>query len=227
MGADELERREFLENAAHDQPRQGQGIVHRPPHARGQPIVLHAFLAETDRGRVDHHRHVELGRQLEERQRVVIIRIAALEARCDPCAFEPILLHRALEFAQELVAAIGNRRGHPDDGIVFGLASRVELILPLAPIELLPAIHVAQIVNRIADDGDIDAADLRGFERVLDRGRAAALFGRPDIAMELGARERLHVCRRQDMHMKIDDHGQSSFRIAIGDQEFGSFSARV
>src|SRR6266478_5178087 len=78
------------------------------PTLEAQPIVLHAFLAEADRGRVDHHRHVELGRQLEERQRVVVIRIAALEARRDPCALEPILLHCALEFAQEFVAAIGN-----------------------------------------------------------------------------------------------------------------------
>ncbi len=203
---DQLEGRELLEHAAHDQPRQRQRIVHRAPDARGQPIVPHPFLAEADRGRMDHHRHIELARQLKERHGIVVVRIAPLQARGDPGALEPVLPDGALELAQEHIAPIGNRRCHPDDRGIFRLLGGVEAILPLAAFELLLAIHVAQIMQRIGDDGDVDAADLRRFERILDRGRDAPLADRADVAVESRCGERRHVLGRKHMHVKIDDH---------------------
>ena len=197
---------QLLEDAAHDQPRQRQRIVHRAPDAGGQPVIAHPLLAEADRRRMDHHRHVELAGQLEERHGIVVVRIAALEARCDPGALEPVLLDGALELAQERVAAVRHRRGHADDRGILGLLGGVETILPLAALELLLAIHVAQIVQRIGDDGDVHPADLGGLERVLDRGRDAAALGGADVAVESGSGEGRHVLRRQHMHVKIDDH---------------------
>ena len=100
---------------------------------------------------MDDHRHVELLRQLEERHRLVVVRIVALQARRDPGALEAVLLDGALELAQELVAAIGHGRGHADDlAVIFVLALGVEAVLALAALELLLRVHVAQIVDRIA-----------------------------------------------------------------------------
>src|SRR5262249_57350210 len=101
-GADELEPGKLLEHAAHDQPRDRERAVHRAADARGEAIVAHALLAESDRGRMDHHWHVELLRELEERHGLVIVGIFALQARGDPGALEAILLDGALERAQEL-----------------------------------------------------------------------------------------------------------------------------
>jgi hypothetical protein len=75
---------------------------------------------------------------------------------------------------------------------VFALALGVEAILPLAAFKLLLAVHVAQIVNRVRDHGDVDAADLGRLERVLDRGWRLPSGG-PDVAVELRAGERRHV----------------------------------
>src|SRR2546430_16393642 len=64
--------------------------------------------------------------QLEERQRLVIVRIFALQARRDPGALEAVDFDGTFELAQKLVAAVGDRRGHADDGRVFRLALGVE-----------------------------------------------------------------------------------------------------
>ena len=101
--------------------------------------------------------------------------------------FEAVLFHGALEFAQELMAAIGHGARHADDRVIFFLAGGVEAVLPLAAFELLLAVHVAQIVQRIADDRDVDTADLGGFECILDRGRRRALAG-TDVLMKARGR---------------------------------------
>ena len=138
MGADELQLREFLEHAAHDQPRDRERAVHRTPDARRQAIVAHPLLAEADRRRMDDHRHVELLRQLKERHRLVVVGIFALQARGDPGALQPVLLDGALELAQEFVAAIGHGRSHADDlPVILVLALGVEAVLALAALELL------------------------------------------------------------------------------------------
>ncbi len=87
MSADELQLREFLENAAHDQPRDRQRIVHRPSDARRKPVIAQPLFAETDGWRMNHDRDIELGRQLEERQALVVVWIMSGLAREDPCAF--------------------------------------------------------------------------------------------------------------------------------------------
>src|SRR5262245_13208965 len=65
VSAYELEARELLEHAAHDQPCDRERAVHRAPDTGGKPIVAHALLAKADRRWMDHHRHIELLRQLE------------------------------------------------------------------------------------------------------------------------------------------------------------------
>src|SRR5262249_9634868 len=120
---------------------------------------------------------------------------------------EAVLFNRSLELAQELVTAIGHGRGHADNrAVILVLAFGIETILTLAALELLLAIHLAQIVDWVRDHGDIDAADLGRLERVLDRGRRR-LMARPDVLVELCAGEGSHVLGRQDMHVEVNDHG--------------------
>jgi hypothetical protein len=95
---------------------------------------------------------------------------------------------------------------------MLGLLGGIEAVLPLTARELLRAIHVAQIVDRVGDDGDVDPADLGGFQRFLDRGRHAAAGRCADIAMKARAGERRHVLGRQHMHVEVDDHGDLSRR---------------
>ena len=56
----------------------------------------------------------------------------------------------------------------------------------------------------------LDDADLRCFEGVLDRGRDLAATGGANIAMKAGSGERRHVFGRQDVDVKIDDHGPAN-----------------
>jgi len=80
--------------------------------------------------------------------------------------------------------------------------------MSLDSFQLLAAVHVAHVVQWIADDRDVDAAALGGLEHVLDRRWMAA----PEIATR---QHRLMKLRRsifvlvhgtQNMRMEIDNH---------------------
>src|SRR5215472_3579181 len=102
------------------------------------------------------YRDIELTSQLEKRERIVVVRIATLEARHYPGALKTILLNRALEFPEKWVAAPWHGRSHAVDfPRIFVLLLGVIAVLSLTPRELLRAIHIAQIVNWIGNDGNI------------------------------------------------------------------------
>jgi hypothetical protein len=89
--------------------------------------------------------------------------------------------------------------------VILALAFGVEPVLALAALELLLRVHVTKVVDRVRDYGDVDAANLGCFKRVLDRG-GRWLLARPDVLVELRAGEGCHVLGRQDMHVEVDDH---------------------
>ena len=89
--------------------------------------------------------------------------------------------------------------------MVLVLALGIEPVLPLAAIKLLLGVHVTQIVQRVRNHGDVDAANLGGFERVRDRGRRRPVLG-ADVFVELRAGESGHVFGGKHMHMEVDDH---------------------
>ena len=60
-------------------------------------------------------RDVKVGRQLKERQRLVIVRILALKARRDPGSQHSILFDRTLELPQKAVATPGHRYGEGEN----------------------------------------------------------------------------------------------------------------
>ena len=61
-----------------------------PQLADAEAVIAHALFAKADRWRMDYHRHIELGRQLKERQAFVVIGIMAGLAGEDPCAFQAV-----------------------------------------------------------------------------------------------------------------------------------------
>jgi len=128
----------FFEHTADNEPRHRQRAVHRAADRRREPVIAHALLAKADRRRVDDHWHVKFTRQLEERKSVVVVRIAALQARQDPAPLRTVLFHGALEFAQERIAAIRHNRRHAVDfSRIFVLLCRDVPVLPLTALELL------------------------------------------------------------------------------------------
>src|SRR5215469_11504057 len=94
---------------------------------------------------------------------------------------------------------------------MFRLLRGIEIVLPLTAFQLLPPVHVAQVMNWIRDDGDVDVADFCGFEGILDGGRNAKEIGGADIPVESGSGEIGHVFRRKDMDVKIDNHRSGLF----------------
>ncbi len=79
-----------LENSAHDQPRDAQTFIEGPADTRSQPIVAHAFFAETHGRRMHHDRYAETGNQFEKRFGSVVIGIGMLVARVDEHAVQAI-----------------------------------------------------------------------------------------------------------------------------------------
>src|SRR5215208_2729170 len=78
-------------------------------------------------------------------------------------------------------------------------------VLQLAAFELLFAIHVPQVVDRIADYGNVHAANIRRLQHILDGARWTALL-RANILVELGASEIAPILRRKHVGMEVDDH---------------------
>src|SRR5450631_791964 len=56
MGTDDRHPRKILQEAAHDQPRQGKAEIGRAADAGSEAVLLHALFAESYMGRMDHHR---------------------------------------------------------------------------------------------------------------------------------------------------------------------------
>ncbi len=78
------------------------------------------------------HRNVELGCELEERPRIVVVRIGAPVARTDQHAAQVVLFHRAFELAQVIVAAARDRDRERDDLVLVLVAQRREIFVGFA-----------------------------------------------------------------------------------------------
>ena len=141
------------------------------------------------------HRNIERRDELEEGQRIIVIRVVAGQRRQDNDALAAILGDGALELAQKLVAAI-RLAGRKRINVVVLLGERGQVAVDhLYGLELLRFVLVPQLVAGIADHRLIDASRLGGFEDVFDRHRALALPKR-------GARH----FRRHDVRMEVQDH---------------------
>ena len=158
---------------------------------------------------MDHHRHVQIARELEERQRFLVIGIVALKARRDPGTLEPVFGHGALELPQEGISAIGVGRGKTVDRVVLVLLLGDIAVVARQHFQLAGGIVVAQPVQRIADTGDIDAARLLRLKDILDRMRRRpfVVAGREDPAMKRRVDRGDLILRREYMGVEIDNHG--------------------
>ncbi len=157
---------------------------------------------------MDNHRHIECDRELKKWQRFVIVGVFALQAGSDPRPFQTILLHCAFELAKEAIVAIGHRRRKAVDRIVFLLLGRDKPVVTFDRFELLFAIHVAHVVQRIADHRNIDATDFLRFQDVLDGMRRTAAkrgFGENLIVKFRFCENRL-VFVGKNVRVKINDH---------------------
>ena len=196
MGDHELEGRKLLEDAAHDQPRQREAIVLRPADARRQPIVVHAVLAIADRRRMDHHRDVEIGAELEERPCLVGVRVVVLMAGADHHALHAVDLDRAFQLLEIVVASVRDRACERIDlaGVLVLLLGQ-EFVDLAVLVENLVEVGVPQVRRVVADDGGGDAMLVLRRQHVLDCHRALALPGGRGLLL-----------RRIDMGVEVDDH---------------------
>src|SRR4029078_9700822 len=105
MRRHDLHPREIFQNAAHDQPAQGQAEIEWASDARSETILLHPLLPEAARGRRDHHGDIELLHQLPERARLVVVGIVTLVAGMNEDAPETELARRPLGLLDESRAA--------------------------------------------------------------------------------------------------------------------------
>src|SRR5207247_6939131 len=104
----------------------------RAANAGGEPELLHALLAEADRGRMHEHRDVEIASKQEERPRIIVVRVGAAMARADQHAAQVVLLDGALELSQVLVAAARDRNRERDEAALVAIAQRREILVRLA-----------------------------------------------------------------------------------------------
>jgi hypothetical protein len=156
-------------------------------------------------GGVDDDRHVELGRELKERQTIVIVGIMTRKTGQDPGASQPVLFDGALPFAQERVVAVGHGRADAVDGRILILQRGNIAVHLFDRIEHLIAVHMAQLVDRLADERGVDAGFLLRLENILDRHRATALPERRGLLFGC-----LHV------GMEVEDHTGSLKTCASG-----------
>src|ERR1043166_7751826 len=131
MARHELELRELLEHTSDDEAREGERRVEWPSDAGRQTEFPHALLAEADRRWVHEHGNIEIAGELEERPRIVVVRKGAAVARIDQHAAQVVLLYRALEFAQVLVAATRDRDCERDELSLVLVAQRGEILVRL------------------------------------------------------------------------------------------------
>jgi hypothetical protein len=141
-----------------------------------------------------HHRHVEVATQLEERLRLVVVRIGMLVARADHHAFHAIYFDRPFQLLEIVVAPVGDRARKRIDfsGMLVLLLGQIFVDLAVLGEDRL-GLRMAHIGGVIADDRDVDAVSFLRGEHVLDRHRAAPLpagcrrlFGRIDVRMNRG-----------------------------------------
>ncbi len=106
------------------------------------------------------------------------------------------------------------RTGHAVDGRVLVLQRGDVAVDLLHLVKLLIAIHVAELVHRLADQGAVNTALLLRFEHVFDRHRAAPTPHRMSLLL-----------RHLNMRVKIENHGKPQ-RVATGAM-VGESSSRV
>src|SRR3989304_1007344 len=92
--------------------------------------------------------------------------------------------------------------------------------MPHDPFELLATIHVAEIVERVADDRNVDAADLLRLEHILDGGWNAALLRRANVLVKVRCRESILVSGRENVGVKVDDHIRFSSPFGLINKAF-------
>src|SRR5580700_2672324 len=167
MTADDLHCRELLENAAHDQPRQREAIVGRAADARRQPVILHRRRGGI--ARMDEDRNIQIGHQLEERFRRILVRIVAVMAGIDDDSAGVILLNGALQLFHKLVAAVGHAGRHGDELVRVLVPAPGEM--PVRAFDggddVFRRLHVPDVMHRVANHSAVEAGERVGPERIL------------------------------------------------------------
>src|SRR6516164_116995 len=118
---------------------------------------------------------VERRRQLKERKRLIIIGILALKTRRYPSSDHSILFYRCLKLLEKPITAPGHSHGEGENRSMLLLQRGQIIIGSVYRLILLIAIHAGQVMQRITDERNIDAADLLRLEYVLNGHRTAAL----------------------------------------------------
>ena len=145
-------------------------------------------------------RDVELGRELKERPGVVVVRKGAAVARINQDGAQVVLLHGALQLAQQVVAAARDRGGNGDDLVLVAVAQRRQIFVrrPDRRQRLIARIGL-EIVARVRDHADVEADLVMQPQHVLDRRRKRPLL----------------LARRMHMRMPVDDHGPAVAAITV------------
>jgi hypothetical protein len=96
-------------------------------NAGGEAVLTHALLAEPDRRRVDDHRNLELGRELEGRHGLLRVPIVSCGLDMVQAPLRLSFFTGALELAQERVAAPGAIDAMPTMQGCFACCSALNL----------------------------------------------------------------------------------------------------
>src|SRR5262249_25053335 len=92
----EAQVRQPFQNAAENQRANGQARFRRLAHQPGEPVVLHAVLAEHIPG-VDENGRPELFRSLKNRKKTGMVQVPIIDVRADLHAGEAELLDTTIE----------------------------------------------------------------------------------------------------------------------------------
>ena len=118
---------------------------------------------------MDEDRNIEIGHQLEERFRGVLVRIVAVMAGIDDDGARVVLLHGALQFFQEFIATVGHAGRHGDELVRVQVAALGKM--PVRALDggdhVFHRLHVPDVVHGVADHGAVEAGERVGLERVL------------------------------------------------------------
>src|SRR5215813_186233 len=169
MAADEFQLGEFFEHTTHDHAGDSQTLVKGSSNARRQAVLAHALFAKAHRWRVHHHRHSKACDHFKKWPSLIVVGIGALMARVDEHALQTAFNDSSLKLFQKRLAAAGESAGknhNPVSMLVLNLGSVV--IPTVEKRQRLLRSLVPEIVDRIADDAEIDANALVSFQQVLN-----------------------------------------------------------
>src|SRR5262245_4488022 len=169
MAADEFQLGEFFEHTTHDHAGDSQTLVKGSANARGQAVVAHALFAKTYRWRVHHHRHSKACDHFKKWPSLVVIGVGTLMARVDEHAFQTAFNDGSLKLFQKRLAAAGQGAGENDDPVAMLVLNLGSVVIPaMEKRQRLLRSLVPEIMDRIADDAEIDADALVSFQQIFN-----------------------------------------------------------